>query len=69
MTETEAKRVAYRELNRRFRILAPASEAIVSFPEYDPCRAANIIARIDWPATVNCRETMCTYFVCDGDPV
>lgn len=58
MTTTDAKKIAYRELNRKFRVLAPESEAVVQFPEYDPCRAVMPIAIIKWPCIVNCRETV-----------
>ena len=69
MTNEEAKRTAFCELNRKWRVLAPASEAVVTYPEFDPCRAAKIIARVDWPAIVNCREVICTHFICDGDHI
>ena len=68
MTTAEAKRIAFRHLNTRYRILAPASEATVTFPEYDPCRAVQPIAIIRWPATVNCRSVVCHHVINDGDP-
>ena len=69
MTENEAKKIAFFHLNRSFRILMPAAEATVTFPEFNPFRAANIIARVDWPAIVAFRSVTCTHFICDGDAV
>ena len=63
----QIKRVAFRALNVRWRVLAPASEATVTFPEFDPCKARNPIARVAWPCIVGMRETTATHFVFDGD--
>jgi hypothetical protein len=56
MTETEAKRHAYFHLNNRHRVLAPGREATITYPAFDPCKAATVIARVDWPAIVDGRE-------------
>ena len=67
MTINEAKRLAFRELNKRSRVLAPAAEAQVTFPEFDPCRAVEVIAVVKWPAIVNMREVTFSHVICDGD--
>jgi len=60
---------AYLMLNSKRAILAPKSEAVVTFPDFDPCRPVQVIARVDWPATVNMRNVTLTHFVMDGDAI
>jgi hypothetical protein len=69
MTEQQAKQIAFNALNKRYRVLAPAAEAVVTFPEFNPFRAAQPIARVDWPATVAMRDVTLTHFIQDGTPV
>jgi len=69
MNDTQAKQIAFNALNKRYRILMPASEAVVTFPEFDPFRAVQPIARVDWPAIVAMRNVTLTHFIHDGAPV
>jgi hypothetical protein len=67
-TQTEQiKKAAFRALNVSWRILSPASEATVIFPEFDPCRARMPIAIVKWPCIVNMREAIATHAIHDGD--
>jgi len=67
MSEQDAKRTAYRHLNRHGRVLAPASAATVTFPAFDPVRAAMPLAIVVWPCWINCRPTVLTHAIFDGD--
>jgi len=55
--------VAYNHLNRRFRVLAPASEARIIWREFDPCKAIQAVATVEWPATVAMRNVICTHTI------
>jgi len=68
MTETQQMiNAAFNALNTKHRILAPASEARVIWADFDPCRARQVIARVEWPAFINCREVVLVHIVHDGD--
>ena len=67
--EAAFKQIAFRALNCAYAVLAPESEAVVTYPEFDPCRAAQPIARVDWPAVVNMRNVTLVHFIFDGAPV
>jgi len=65
----DMKRVAYCELNRRFRVLAPANEATVEFPDFNPFLPVQVVAFVRWPATVGMRQVVLTHAVMDGAAV
>lgn len=69
MSNTQAKRIAFNALNKRHRILMPAAEAVVTFPAFNPFRAVQPIARVDWPAIVSMRNVTLTHFILDGTAV
>ena len=60
-------KTAYTALNKKNRILAPAAKAIIEHPDFDPCRAVQVIARVYWPATVNMAEVTLCHIINDGD--
>ena len=68
MTEHEQIiKMAFGELNKKYRILAPAAEAKIQYPDFDPCKAIQAIARVYWPATVNMVEVILCHTINDGD--
>ena len=71
MTTAEAIKTAYAHLNIRRNILAPASNATVEFPAFNPCRACQAIAIVSWPATVHTalsiKDVVLKYVIRDGD--
>lgn len=44
-------------------------KAKVTFPDFDPCRAVNIIAIVSIPAIINMKETVLTHIIKDGDKI
>jgi hypothetical protein len=67
--EEQMIQVAYRRLNKRYRVLAPASEARVIWRDFDPCHAVQAIASVQIPAIVNMRAVTLTHTIMDGDRV
>ena len=55
-------------LNKKHRILAPAEEAWITYPDFDPCRPIETVAVVHWPATVNLKEVILTYAISNNDP-
>ena len=65
--ELEMKQLAFLALNKHGRVLAPASEARVIYRDFDPCRATQPIANVEWPAIVAMKPVILIHVVMDGD--
>jgi len=44
-------------------------EAIVTFPAFDPCKAVQVVARVDIPAIINMGTRILTHCILDGAEV
>ncbi len=60
---------AFNSLNKKNHILAPSHDATITFPDFDPCKPVQVIARVNWPATVNMRSVILTHCIMDGDSI
>jgi len=56
-------------MTRTDRHIISWDKATVSFPEFDPCKARQPVARVDVPAVYGAREIVLTHFIMDGDPI
>jgi hypothetical protein len=65
--ENEIKQAAYKALNTKYRVLSPASEARVIYRPFDPCRAVQVVAIVEWPATVAMRKVTLIHVIREGD--
>jgi len=46
-----------------------SEEAAVIFPAFDPCKAVQVVARVDMPAMINMTERVLTHCIMDGDSI
>lgn len=70
MTEREQiLKTAFRELNKKRYIIGDPAEATITYPDFDPCRAVQAVAIIEWPAIMHCRPITLTHIIYDGERI
>jgi len=69
LNKTQILRTAYRALNTPYRILAPANEARITYPEFSPFRAVQVITIVEWPGITSCSDNTLNFkhVIRDGD--